>query len=304
MRVGPTRPGPRHEMEREGREEDSPHELMFDRHFPHWPPGVPQDARRCRAPASTTTSRSSARRYPDKAAIVYYGSTHHLRARSKREVDALAGFLQQRCGVKRGDRVLLYAQNCPQFIIGYYAHPARRRGGGAGQPDEQERGAARTTSRTRTRAWRSSAQELLGANRAACRQGPRRRCIVADLLGLPREADRSAGAGFRARAAPWTRAPEVMPVEGRARRGLRAARARGRPGRPRGAALYLGHDRASPKGCMLHAREPACRPASACLRLVADVERGGGAGRAADVPPHRHAGEHEHPDPARRHARC
>ena len=29
----------------------------------------------------------------------------------KREVDALAGFLQQRCGVKRGDRVLLYVQN-------------------------------------------------------------------------------------------------------------------------------------------------------------------------------------------------
>ena len=34
---------------------------------------------------------------------------------------ALAGFLQQRCGVRRGDRVLLYAQNSPQFIIGYYA---------------------------------------------------------------------------------------------------------------------------------------------------------------------------------------
>ncbi len=36
-------------------------------------------------------------------------------------MDALAGFLQQRCGVARGDRVLLYAQNSPQFVIAYYA---------------------------------------------------------------------------------------------------------------------------------------------------------------------------------------
>ena len=36
-------------------------------------------------------------------------------------MDALAGFLQQRYGVGRGDRVLLYAQNSPQFVIAYYA---------------------------------------------------------------------------------------------------------------------------------------------------------------------------------------
>ena len=62
----------------------------------------------------------SARRYPDKAAIVYYGTTLTYAA-LEREVAALAGYLQQRCGVGRGDRVLLYAQNSPQFIIGYYA---------------------------------------------------------------------------------------------------------------------------------------------------------------------------------------
>src|SRR4029450_12438317 len=38
-----------------------------------------------------------------------------------RQVDALAGFLRQRCGVVRGERVLLYLQNSPQFVIGYYA---------------------------------------------------------------------------------------------------------------------------------------------------------------------------------------
>ena len=92
---------------------------FFDRHFAHWPPGVPKSL------AVPRTSiyynlEVSARRYPDKAAIVYYGSALSY-AELEREVAVLAGFLQQRCGVKRGDRVLLYAQNSPQFIIGYYA---------------------------------------------------------------------------------------------------------------------------------------------------------------------------------------
>ena len=38
-----------------------------------------------------------------------------------RSAEALAGYLQQHCGVRRGDRVLLYTQNSPQFVIGYYA---------------------------------------------------------------------------------------------------------------------------------------------------------------------------------------
>jgi fatty-acyl-CoA synthase len=42
-------------------------------------------------------------------------------ARLKREADALAGYLQARCGVKKGDRVLLYLQNSPQFVVAYYA---------------------------------------------------------------------------------------------------------------------------------------------------------------------------------------
>ena len=37
------------------------------------------------------------------------------------QVEAMAGYLQQDCGVQRGDRVLLYMQNSPQFIIGFYA---------------------------------------------------------------------------------------------------------------------------------------------------------------------------------------
>jgi fatty-acyl-CoA synthase len=92
---------------------------MFTRHYAHWPPGVPKTL------AVPRTSlyfnlEVSARRYPDKAALYYYG-TQISYAELLRSAEALAGFLQQACGVGKGDRVLLYAQNCPQFVIGYYA---------------------------------------------------------------------------------------------------------------------------------------------------------------------------------------
>jgi fatty-acyl-CoA synthase len=92
---------------------------FFDRHFAHWPPGVPKSLSVPRT-SLYYNLEVSARRYPDKPAIVYYANSLSYAALD-REVVALAGFLQQRCNVKRGDRVLLYAQNSPQFIIGYYA---------------------------------------------------------------------------------------------------------------------------------------------------------------------------------------
>lgn len=63
---------------------------------------------------------TAADRYPDKHAILYYGKALSY-AQLRQEVDALAGFLQQRCGVSRGDRVVLYMQNSPQFVIAFYA---------------------------------------------------------------------------------------------------------------------------------------------------------------------------------------
>jgi fatty-acyl-CoA synthase len=59
-------------------------------------------------------------RFPDKTAIHYYGAALSY-AQLRREVDALAGFLQRRCRVGRGDRVALYMQNSPQFIVTFYA---------------------------------------------------------------------------------------------------------------------------------------------------------------------------------------
>jgi fatty-acyl-CoA synthase len=105
-------------VEREGREEIR-RMSFFDRHFPCWPPGVPKTLSVPRT-SLYYNLEVSARRYPDKAAVIYYGSSLTY-AELEREATALAGYLQQRCGVQRGDRVLLYAQNCPQFIIGYYA---------------------------------------------------------------------------------------------------------------------------------------------------------------------------------------
>ncbi|WP_291350764.1 long-chain fatty acid--CoA ligase [Desulfosporosinus sp.] len=62
----------------------------------------------------------SARRYPNKTAIHYYSGSITYR-RFKEEVDALAGLLQQQLGVAKGDRVIIFMQNSPQFIIAYYA---------------------------------------------------------------------------------------------------------------------------------------------------------------------------------------
>ncbi|HLM53870.1 MAG TPA: AMP-binding protein, partial [Pseudoxanthomonas sp.] len=85
----------------------------------HWPPGLPLHLE---LPQTSIhyNLEVSAKRYPRRTAIAYYGTGIDygtLRA----EVDALAGFLQHRCGVRKGDRVALYMQNSPQFIVGFYA---------------------------------------------------------------------------------------------------------------------------------------------------------------------------------------
>ena len=92
---------------------------MFTRHYAHWPPGLPHTLEVPRASVYANLE-ASAGRQPGKTAIDFYG-TKITYAELKREADALAGFLQQRCGVRRGDRVLMYLQNSPQFVIAYYA---------------------------------------------------------------------------------------------------------------------------------------------------------------------------------------
>ena len=62
----------------------------------------------------------SARRFPDKAAVRFYGNTLSY-GELVRQAEALAGWLQRTAHVRQGDRVLLFSQNCPQFIVATYA---------------------------------------------------------------------------------------------------------------------------------------------------------------------------------------
>jgi len=62
---------------------------------------------------------TSARRYPDKPALVFFGriSTYpQLMAMAER----LAARLHS-LGVRKGDRVMLDMQNCPQLIVAHFA---------------------------------------------------------------------------------------------------------------------------------------------------------------------------------------
>ncbi len=91
---------------------------MFDRHFPVWPNQVPKQLE---LPATNLFHNItvSALRYPDHPAIHYYGSNISY-SELKSEAERLAGYLQK-AGVQAGDRVLLYMQNSPQYIIGFFA---------------------------------------------------------------------------------------------------------------------------------------------------------------------------------------
>ena len=60
----------------------------------------------------------AATRYPDKAAYVFFGKPLSY-AQLKAQAEALAGWLQS-VGVAKGDRVALYMQNCPQFVVAVY----------------------------------------------------------------------------------------------------------------------------------------------------------------------------------------
>lgn len=99
---------------------DTPaHTLATPPHFRFWPKGLPREIEIPRTSLCFNLD-VAAQRYPEQTFIVYYGARLTF-GRLRAEVEALAGFLQQRCGVARGDRVLLFMQNSPQFVIAYYA---------------------------------------------------------------------------------------------------------------------------------------------------------------------------------------
>ncbi|WP_345814557.1 long-chain fatty acid--CoA ligase [Paraburkholderia sp. PREW-6R] len=91
---------------------------MNERHHPHWPPHVPLHLT---LPQTNIfyNAEVSATRFPDKPFIIFYDTVLSFAA-FKDEAERIAGFLQQECQVKAGDRVLLYMQNSPQWVLAYY----------------------------------------------------------------------------------------------------------------------------------------------------------------------------------------
>jgi fatty-acyl-CoA synthase len=92
---------------------------MGTRHLSSWPPSVPLELA---VPKTSVWSNleAAAARSPDSRCLVFYDAVLPY-ADVKRQCERMAAFLQRECGVKRGDRVGLYMQNSPQFVIAYYA---------------------------------------------------------------------------------------------------------------------------------------------------------------------------------------
>ncbi len=91
---------------------------MQDRHLAHWPHALPQHLT---IPATSlyTNVEVAAARFPDKPFLLFYDTPITFRTFHE-ETLCIAAYLQQICGIKKGDRVLLYLQNSPQFMLAYY----------------------------------------------------------------------------------------------------------------------------------------------------------------------------------------
>ena len=93
-------------------------EVPADRpHFAFWPKRL---ARTVTLPETSLwhNLEVAAARYPAKAATVYFGRTKNY-ATLRAEAEAVAGWLRAQ-GVRRGDRVALFMQNCPQYLVAYH----------------------------------------------------------------------------------------------------------------------------------------------------------------------------------------
>lgn len=92
---------------------------MSTRHFDFWPKRL---QRTLTLPETSlyTNVEVSAKRYPNRPFILFYDTPITYRE-FQEQTEYLAGYLETVCKVKKGDRVLLYMQNSPQYILGYYA---------------------------------------------------------------------------------------------------------------------------------------------------------------------------------------
>ena len=95
----------------------------------------------------------SARRYPDKAALIFFGRVFSYRE-LRDSAERLAARLHE-LGVRKGDRVLLDMQNCPQLVIAHFAILRANAVVVPVNPDEPRRGAQALHRGSRTPRWRS-----------------------------------------------------------------------------------------------------------------------------------------------------
>jgi fatty-acyl-CoA synthase len=88
-------------------------------HHGYWPATLP---RSLDVPETSLwfNLEASARRYPRKPLVVFFGRRFTY-AQVQAQSEAIAGWLQHVAKVGKGDRVLLYTQNCPQHIVAWYA---------------------------------------------------------------------------------------------------------------------------------------------------------------------------------------
>ncbi|MGQ9721528.1 MAG: AMP-binding protein [Candidatus Jordarchaeum sp.] len=85
--------------------------------FKSWPEGLPKSLDYPEVPIFSFL-RDTAKRFPEKKGIIFYGyevTFGELDDFSDRFANALVDI-----GVKKGDKVGLFLENCPQFVIAYY----------------------------------------------------------------------------------------------------------------------------------------------------------------------------------------
>lgn len=87
-------------------------------HFNHWPRRVPH-ALTLLETSLWDNLDTSARRYPAKAALQFFGSTITYRELAD-GAERLAAHLHE-AGVRKGDRVMLLMQNLPQLVMAHFA---------------------------------------------------------------------------------------------------------------------------------------------------------------------------------------
>ena len=92
---------------------------MRELNLTYWPRRMPRHLE-CPATSLWYNLEVSATRYPDRRATVFYDSALTY-SELRRSAEQLAGFLQQECGIRRGDRVAVFLHNSPQFVIAFYA---------------------------------------------------------------------------------------------------------------------------------------------------------------------------------------